>query len=255
MGRKLTTWEQERAAAGFPPGPVVQPGFVDYSLRRAMTAAWPGVAVPAGRRLCLGAGRVSPHDWVCVDSMEEYPIVTDSAEHAHIMKRGGRIRADVTNLSWVMPDSCAVVYAHHVLEHLDVNTWEAVLRMWSSKLIPGGFIYLCQPDLASVCARVLEGIVPGSAESWFSADPRRTWSSDVPRTGLSPRGLAEGSAWFMLYAGGHHVAVPSEAHVRDALEPVGVEVRRMYHDLEGQSAESRLLASMEGCYIGRRTAG
>jgi SAM-dependent methyltransferase len=215
------------------------PAFVEWSLAQALRGTFPHAGIPEGYRICVGAGDVAPDDWICLDVSEKYPDLTER-ERLKMLARGmGKARWDSSGTK--LPElfgqgTAAVVYAHHVLEHIPVHQWGYTLKCWASVLRPGGILYLCQPDLEAICARILEGLQPGAAAAWFEADPvHRTWPGDT-RAGLTLHDESEGGAWFWLYAGGDHLSVPTQIHVQHALEGTGY----------------RLFVSMEACYVGRR---
>lgn len=61
---------------------------------------------------------------------------------------------DAAELWQVEPDSCEVIYASHLLEHIEHNQIPDVLRLWKSKLKTGGEIVINVPDLRW-CAKQL----------------------------------------------------------------------------------------------------
>lgn len=237
------------------------PDFVDHSLAEAIALSWPGSRPPSrgsGLRLCLGAGGVAPVDWVCVDDNEDYPELGPEAARAVAMRCRGRFRYDVTRILDVVPPGlCSAVYAHHVLEHVPVAQQAGTLRAWASLVAPGGWLYLCQPDLDAVSARTLEAALPGAAEPWFAADPHcRGLPGEEPgrRRGLPAGDLGEEmTSHYWLYLGGDHRSVPAESHLRRALSGTGIELRRVRRDLRLVPEPLRLFVSLEGCYVGRRT--
>jgi len=243
-------------------GAAAGPEYVDRSFRDAIEATWPGVQLPSngdavrgnGLRVVVGAGDVAPVDWICVDVRGDYPAESASLWESLAVCGSGRVRCDAASvLDRVGPRSCSAVYAHHVAEHLPIWSWSATVRSWAEALRPGGLLYLSQPDLEAVAAHVLEGISPGGAAAWFSSDPARRVSPGVPR-GLDPVAFEGGSygAWEWLYAGGDHLAVPSEAHVRAAVEPSGVEVRRARFDLSTFEERYRRFVALTATYVCRR---
>lgn len=238
----------------------VDPLFVDLSLRDAMELTWPGVRPPGPKalRICIGAGAVSPADWVCIDDNPDYPDLDPFSREEVLCSGRGRVRYDAARLSeWIAPGRASVVYAHHVLEHIPVSQQRETLRAWASFLAPSGVLYLCQPDLDAVCARTLEAAQPGAAEPWFAADPHcRGLPGEEPgsRRGLPAGDLSEEmTSHFWLYLGGDHRSVPAESHVRRALDGTGIELRKARRDLRSVREDLRLFVSLEGCYVGRRT--
>lgn len=227
--------------------------FVDHSLREALRGSFPTHPFPVtGLRLVLGAGAVSPADWVCLDDNEDYPELDPFTREEVLCSGRGRIRADVADLGWVGNGRCSAVYAHHVLEHLPVTSQRAALGRWADLLGPGGVLYLCQPDLAAVCARTLEALQPGAAEPWFAADPAgRSVPGELPgrRAGLGS-GDGEYTSHYWLYLGGDHRSVPSAEHIRAAVVPRGVALRAVRRDLSRWPEALRLFVSLEGCYVG-----
>ncbi len=226
--------------------------FVDVSLRGAMAGTWPGEKIPDGLRVDIGAGEVDPEDWVCIDQTASYP----STSPWEVVAAGkGRFRHDVcTGMPFLPTASVAALYAHHMIEHVPIMQWPALFDEIARVVRPGGFVYLCQPDLEAVCARTLEGCRPGGAKAWFDADKKhRTWDSDQQkRRVLDPAGMGVDSAWYWIYLGGDHRSVPSEAQIRSMLEPRGFDVRRYERDLQQINEPFRLAVSLEGCFVSRR---
>jgi predicted SAM-dependent methyltransferase len=62
-----------------------------------------------------------------------------------------------------LPAGCAsLVYASHVLEHFDRNTYRAVLAEWRRVLAPGGILRIAVPDFAACAALYYEsGLADG----------------------------------------------------------------------------------------------
>jgi len=228
------------------------PSFVEHTFARALAGTFPDAFVPSGLRFVMGAGDVAPDGWICLDTATEYLGFENRARD--VLDAGeGKCFADITRLDWI-PDGCAaVVYSHHVLEHVPISAWDRTLRHWTRILRPGGLLYTCVPDLLAVCAAILEGAEPGSAETYYRRHPwRRALGSWRPR--LAPTGSQRETAWGCLYLDGDHLSVPTEAQYRAAVEPLGLEVRRYYNDLAACNDESRRLASLEGKYLGRKVA-
>lgn len=226
--------------------------FVDWSLEDARRRVFPDAEIPEGPRVCLGAGDVAPDDWVCVDRDAAYP----EGDVLSVFESGsGRVRSGFLEFCRAVPDgSCAVVYAHHVVEHLPLASWEESLRAAAALLAPGGLLYMCQPDLEALAARTLEACQEGAAAAWFDADPvHRTWTGDS-RAGLSLKGHGDGSVWYWLYLGGDHRSVPTSEHLRNALDGTGVDLRTVRRNLSEVGVAFRLFVALEGCYLGRKMA-
>lgn len=57
------------------------------------------------------------------------------------------VKADVTALpDSLKPGTFAIVYAHHLVEHLHYHHVADVIKSWASLLEPDGVMYLCVPD-------------------------------------------------------------------------------------------------------------
>jgi len=244
-------------------GDTASPEYVDRSFREALAETWPGIVLPTfgdsarglGLRVVVGAGSVAPADWVCLDVREDYPSeIPEVVDEIRAVKLGRLCLDAALLLDRFGPGSCSAIYAHHVAEHLPIATWTETIRSLAEALRPGGLLYLSQPDLEAVAARTLEGIAPGSAAAWFASAPvSRTWPGETLR-GLDPVAWEGGSfgAWEWIYCGGDHRAVPSEAHVRAAVEPSGVEVRRARFDLSRIDERYRRFVALTATYVCRR---
>jgi len=89
-------------------------------------------------KLCLGVNRsMKEIGWISVD-VQGKPDILDSAK----------------TLQKIQPNSCEQIIASHILEHLEyagygeqriIQTVQ-VLKIWRSKLIPGGNIFIAVPD-------------------------------------------------------------------------------------------------------------
>jgi len=82
-------------------------------------------------KLHLGCGRNYMEGWVNVD------IATNVRADVH---------DDVTVLSAIDNESADLIYASHVLEHTGRNSWRDVLKVWASKLKPGGILRIAVPN-------------------------------------------------------------------------------------------------------------
>ena len=67
---------------------------------------------------------------------------------------GADVNDDARTLSKISDDSCDIIYACHVLEHLGRHEVENVLKIWYKKLKKNGIIRLAVPDLR----KLLNGI-------------------------------------------------------------------------------------------------
>jgi predicted SAM-dependent methyltransferase len=94
------------------------------------------IDLPAGMKLHIG-GKVRVPGWT----------VLDIAPGPHV-----DIRGDCSDLSAVADQSCSIVYASHVIEHLGYDS--ALLRAlkeFHRVLAPGGQIMIAVPDMDILC--------------------------------------------------------------------------------------------------------
>ena len=92
----------------------------------------------AGTKLHIGCGSVIMPGWVNVD-VRKIP--------------GVDIIDDVTELSCIPDDSCDIIYACHILEHVSRHETAKTLALWKGKLVKGGTLRLAVPDFAKVVKR------------------------------------------------------------------------------------------------------
>jgi len=55
-------------------------------------------------------------------------------------------------------NSVGIIYASHILEHIQRKDTKKTLNKWRSVLMPGGILYLALPDLKNLCTVYLENI-------------------------------------------------------------------------------------------------
>jgi len=85
-------------------------------------------------KLHLGCGKLYLDGWTNVDISS--PIAD--------------IKDDVTKLDTIKDNSCDIIYACHVLEHLGREGYKRALSLWSRKLKNGGTIRIAVPDFQKV---------------------------------------------------------------------------------------------------------
>lgn len=115
-------------------------------------------------KLHLGCGHRRIEGWVNVDiaPSQEVDLVADV-------------------LSLPLDDGCAdIIYASHLLEHLEQSAVQPALLEWRRVLTPGGVLRLAVPDFANIAKRYLH-----------EQDVRALWGMLVGRSGL----LAHHSVW------------------------------------------------------------
>jgi len=93
-------------------------------------------------KLHLGCGNVHLDGWLNVD-ISELPAA-DRLD-------------DVSTLETIVDNSCEIIYASHVLEHFGRNEYLDVLKVWHSKLCPGGVLRLAVPNI-------------GAALTWYNGE-------------------------------------------------------------------------------------
>ena len=86
-------------------------------------------------KLHVGCGNVILPGWTNLD-IEKLP--------------GVDIIDDITTLTKIPDNSCEVIYASHVLEHVGRNEFEDVIRTWNKKLKKNGTLRIAVPDFEKV---------------------------------------------------------------------------------------------------------
>lgn len=59
---------------------------------------------------------------------------------------GVQIQDDIRTLNKIIDESCDIIYASHVLEHVGRHEFEDVLKTWNKKLKMNGILRLAVPD-------------------------------------------------------------------------------------------------------------
>jgi predicted SAM-dependent methyltransferase len=117
------------------------------------------------------------------------------------------------NLMDPLPFRCssvAVIYSHHVIEHLPDSYLSTHFREMFRVLVPGGGIRVGGPDAGNACAKFVAGEL-----KWFSTYPRER------------RSIGGRFANF-IFCNGEHLTALSESYIRELAEAAGfVDVRRM----------------------------
>lgn len=57
---------------------------------------------------------------------------------------------DITTLTKIPNNSCDIIYASHVLEHVGRNEFEDVIRVWNHKLKKNGILRIAVPDFEKI---------------------------------------------------------------------------------------------------------
>ncbi len=86
-------------------------------------------------KLHVGCGNVILPGWTNLD-IEKLP--------------GVDIVDDITTLTKIPDNSCDIIYASHVLEHVGRNEFEDVIRIWNYKLKKNGILRIAVPDFEKV---------------------------------------------------------------------------------------------------------
>jgi predicted SAM-dependent methyltransferase len=91
-------------------------------------------------KLNLGCFNKKFPDYINIDCREECnPDLVDNA----------------TTLTKIEDESCDVIEAIHMLEHLSYKDTEAALKVWHKKLKKGGIVRISVPDMKTVCGLFL----------------------------------------------------------------------------------------------------
>jgi predicted SAM-dependent methyltransferase len=86
-------------------------------------------------KLHVGCGNVILPGWTNLD-IEKLPDVD--------------IIDDITTLTKIPDNSCEIIYASHVLEHVGRNEFEDVIRTWNKKLKKNGTLRIAVPDFEKI---------------------------------------------------------------------------------------------------------
>ena len=111
-------------------------------------------------KLHVGCGDVIIPGWTNLD-IEELP--------------GVDINDDIRTLEKIQNNSCDIIYASHVLEHVGRNEFGNVLRVWNRKLKINGVLRLAVPDFEKAIewytktGKILDivGLVSGDQKTKF----------------------------------------------------------------------------------------
>jgi len=72
---------------------------------------------------------------------------------------------DITRGLPIAPETCAGIYASHVLEHLSLHEFRLALKNTYTLLMPGGVFQLVVPDIEQLVRRYLESDAPTAAHT------------------------------------------------------------------------------------------
>lgn len=86
-------------------------------------------------KLHVGCGDVILPGWINVD-LENLP--------------GIDLQDDIRELGKIKDETCDIIYASHVLEHVGRNEFEDVIKTWNKKLKVGGILRIAVPDFEKV---------------------------------------------------------------------------------------------------------
>ncbi len=92
-------------------------------------------------KLHIGCGHVILPKWVNLDIQPN---------------KGVQIIDDARNLNKIEDESCDIIYACHILEHISRNEAQDVLNKWYSKIKNGGKLRLAVPDFGKIVQRYME---------------------------------------------------------------------------------------------------
>src|SRR5689334_23311030 len=116
--------------------PVMEQGHVHASQEAPSRVPPSGADLPQGIRLHIG-GKVRAEGWTVLD--------ITPAPHVDII-------GDCADLSRLDDESCAVIYASHVVEHLGYSdTLPKALAGFYRVLAPGGHLMVGVPDMEMLC--------------------------------------------------------------------------------------------------------
>lgn len=119
--------------------------FVEAQMERAIRETHADklclLSAPAERKLNIGSGGVCDPLWTNLDRSygpAELGVGADGCL---------RVKGDFTRLAdMYKPESFALGYSHHTLEHVPYKEAAATLRQWWDLIEPGGVLYVCVPD-------------------------------------------------------------------------------------------------------------
>jgi len=129
-----------------------------------------------------GCGVSAPDNWINFDSsptllFEKIPLVgkmytRNNQRFPKYVKYG-----DIVKGLPIPPESCAGIYASHILEHLALEDFRVALTNTYRLLIPGGLFRLVVPDLEYLAKTYINSENPLAAEEFV----RNTWMGVMTR--------------------------------------------------------------------------
>ena len=126
------------------------------------------------QRVQFGCGLSAPESWRNFDAsptlrFERLPVVgrlyTKNAERFP----GNVEYGDIVKGLPLVPESCAAVYASHVLEHLSLGDFRIALGNTFAMLAPGGRFRLVVPDLEILARQYLDSGDVAAAQTFMRA--------------------------------------------------------------------------------------
>ena len=192
-----------------------------------------------------GCGNSAPEGWLNFDAsptmrFERLPVI--GAMYTRNAKRFPRnVRyGDIIQGLPIPPDSCAVIYCSHVLEHLALEDFSLALSNTFKYLKPGGTFRLVLPDLEQLAMNYLSDNSEWAAGKFMEASCLGKTKRIRGVQGLF-------SAWLGNSA---HLWMWDEKSMREQLKKVGfMEIRRaMFGDAEdARFSEVEERERFEGC--------
>ncbi|NIT56087.1 MAG: methyltransferase domain-containing protein, partial [Aliifodinibius sp.] len=149
-----------------------------------------------------------------------------------------RIKADVLSLPPELKrGSFAVIYAHHLVEHLHYHHVGDAIKAWADLLEPGGVMYLCVPD-------TLWAMVTAIGRKDLLSERRRMPNAVKYIDWKRANGIA--------YNGTDHLSIWTEESLAKVVAESGLEARIWERQL---SPSANWLAWCEATVIGIKPAG
>jgi ubiquinone/menaquinone biosynthesis C-methylase UbiE len=122
----------------------------------------------------FGCAYNAPKEWLNFDvsltlRTERIPVVGRLVRKNDIRFPNNAMYGDISRGLPVSDESCAGVYACHVLEHMTLDETQRALRNTFRMLRAGGLFRVVVPDLRVIASRYLEGGSPSAAHEFMRA--------------------------------------------------------------------------------------
>lgn len=224
--------------------------------------------IPDGHRVNVGSGPHCPPGWTSIDGSLRVPLAKmrsllrsrpGGGEADTAQWPAGIVRRDIRKGVGLRPESVAVWYSSHTIEHLYRDEAVRLLQDAYRSLKPGGVCRVVVPDLASIVDWYLQNRHGTATSEWPSSDLFMRLSHLRPplsQRGWGPRALYRRITDFDLhkwmYDANGLVALFGEAGFRDAQQRQFLESAIPRDELALVELPSRLLDGAGVCVEARK---